>query len=84
MVAHPATSVLVVGNPRSSQPVMVSRPGEAGEGCEDGESEGAAEEERVDAGNVYSHISPSLRRGRGGECSYSQLQNLQARLFRRM
>ena len=31
---------------------MVSRPGEAGEGGEEGEGEGTAEEEGVDAGNV--------------------------------
>lgn len=46
--------MIVVGNPRSSQPVIVSRPGEAGDDGEDGEGEGAAEEEGVDAGNVCS------------------------------
>jgi hypothetical protein len=33
---------------------MISRPGEAGEGSEEGEGEGTAEEEGVDAGNVCS------------------------------
>ena len=49
---HPLISVRVVGKPRSSHPVTVSRPGEAGDGGEDGEGEGAAEEKGVDAGNV--------------------------------
>ena len=36
---------------------MISRPGEPADGCEEGEGEGATEEEGVDAGNVYSSIS---------------------------
>lgn len=48
-VCHPDATTRVVGKPRSSQPVMVSRPGpEAGEGREDAEGERAAEEVGVD------------------------------------
>jgi hypothetical protein len=41
---------MVVGKPRSSQPVVVSRP--TADGGEDGEGEGPTEEEGLDIGNV--------------------------------
>ena len=51
-VSQPEARVRVVGKPRSSQPVTVSRP-EAGASGEDGEGDGAAEEIGVDAANVW-------------------------------
>lgn len=51
MVAQPACRVIVVGKPRSSQPVTVSRP-YAGDGGEDGEGEGPGEEVDVDGAKV--------------------------------
>jgi hypothetical protein len=41
---------------------MVSRPGEAGDGGEEGEYEGAAEEEGVDAGSVWQNQGQQLDR----------------------
>ena len=59
-------TVLVVAKPLSSQPVIVSRI--APEGCEEGEDNGAAEEEGVDAGNVCEYVSRVKGGGwRGGE-----------------
>lgn len=49
MVCQPDWRVLVVGNPRSSHPVLISYP--LPEPCEDGESEGSAKEDGVDAGS---------------------------------
>lgn len=55
-VAHPACRVIVVGKPRSSQPVIVSKPS-AGEGGDDGEGEGPGEEIDVDGAKVCISVS---------------------------
>lgn len=51
-VSQPTGSVFVIGNPRSSQAVMVSTPRPPGEDCEDGEGVAGRNEVGVEFGTV--------------------------------
>lgn len=77
-VCQPETTVLVVGNPRSSQPVISTTLAEGGEDGKDGG-------DCVDVGSGWESVSWGIskigldRRG----CAHSLLQNLQEPLFLR-